>query len=102
MSDTRACGGGFNGVAVCQRRGRQLGRAHNVDEGSEGEPSVHSNDTASNHRTFAFLSATAGILFLIVAVFGRDWDWRGVMSFVTGIVYLLISAQQLRKVSRRQ
>ena len=56
-----------------------------------------SNDTASNHRKFAFLSATAGILFLIVAVFGRDWGWRGVMAFVSGILYLLIGAQQLRK-----
>ena len=58
---------------------------------------MHSNDTASNHRKFALLSATAGILFLIVAALGRDWDWRGGLALVSGILYLRIGAQQLRK-----
>ncbi len=53
--------------------------------------------TSSDYRRFAFLSATAGVLFLVVAIFGRDWDWRGILSFVAGVLWLLIGVQQFRK-----
>jgi hypothetical protein len=53
--------------------------------------------TSSDRRRQAFLSATAGILFLVVAIFGRSWDWRGVLSFSAGVLWLIISVQQFRK-----
>jgi hypothetical protein len=53
--------------------------------------------TPSDRRKYAFLSATAGILFLVVAIFGRGWDWRGVLSFSAGVLWLIISVQQFRK-----
>ncbi len=53
--------------------------------------------TPSDHRKQAFLSATAGIIFLAVAIFGRSWDWRGILSLVAGVLWLAISVQQFRK-----
>jgi hypothetical protein len=55
--------------------------------------------TPSDHRKQAFLSAVAGIIFLIVAIFGRDWDWRGILSFSAGVLWLIIGFQQFRKAS---
>ena len=49
------------------------------------------------HRKHALLSATAGVIFVAVAVFGKDWDWRGLLSFIAGVIYLIISVQQFRK-----
>ena len=51
----------------------------------------------SYHRKQAFLSATAGILFLVVAIFGRNWDWRGILALVAGVLWLAIAFRQLRK-----
>jgi Ca2+/Na+ antiporter len=56
--------------------------------------SIH---TPSDYRRQAFLSATAGIIFLVVAIFGRDWDWRGILSLSAGVLWLIISVQQFRK-----
>jgi hypothetical protein len=53
--------------------------------------------TPSDHRKQAFLSATAGIIFLVVAIFGRGWDWRGILSLSAGVLWLIISVQQFRK-----
>jgi hypothetical protein len=53
--------------------------------------------TPSDYRKQAFLSAIAGIIFLIVAFFGRDWDWRGILSFSAGVLWLIISVRQFRK-----
>jgi|GEM_PF-5736102 len=51
----------------------------------------------SDYRKQAFLSAAAGILFLVVAIFGRDWNWRGILSLSAGVLWLLISVRQFRK-----
>jgi len=53
--------------------------------------------SASDHRKQAFLSATAGIIFLVVAIFGRSWDWRGILALVSGVLWLIIGAQQFRR-----
>jgi hypothetical protein len=53
--------------------------------------------TPSDHRKYAFLSATAGILFLVVAIFGREWDWRGFLSFFAGVLWLIIAVREFRK-----
>jgi cell division protein FtsW (lipid II flippase) len=65
------------------------------------EASMPSTDTHSIHRKQAVWSAIAGILFLVVAIFGRSWDWRGVLSVVTGVLWLLVSVQQFRKAQLR-
>jgi len=53
--------------------------------------------SASDHRKQAFLSATAGIIFLVVAIFGRSRDWRGILALVSGVLWLIIGAQQFRR-----
>jgi hypothetical protein len=53
--------------------------------------------SSDNHRTQAFLSALAGVLFLVVAIFGREnWDWRSVLALIAGVSYIIISIQQFR------
>ena len=61
------------------------------------EAKMSSTQTSSMHRKHALLSATAGVIFVAVAVFGKDWDWRGLLSFIAGVIYLIISVQQFRK-----
>jgi type IV secretory pathway VirB2 component (pilin) len=58
---------------------------------------VSSIQTSSDHRKYAFLSAAAGIIFLAVAIFGGNGDWRGILSFSAGVLWLLVSVQQFRK-----
>jgi hypothetical protein len=53
--------------------------------------------TPSDHRKKAFLSLTAGLLFLVVAIFGRGWDWRGLLSFLAGVLWLIIAVREFRK-----
>lgn len=48
-------------------------------------------------RKSAFLSATAGVIFLLVGVFDKGWDWRGVLSFSAGVLWLIIAYQQFKK-----
>ena len=51
----------------------------------------------SDRRKYALLSGIAGAIFLVVAIFGRGWDWRGLLSFSAGVLWLLISILQFRK-----
>jgi len=48
-------------------------------------------------RRPAFLSATAGILFLLVGLFGNGWDWRRILTLVAGVLWLAISARQFKR-----
>ena len=45
----------------------------------------------------AFLSATAGIIFLLVAIFAAGWNWRGILAFVAGALWLIIAYRQFNK-----
>jgi hypothetical protein len=45
----------------------------------------------------AFLSATAGLLFLLVGLFGSGWDWRRILTLVAGVLWLAISVRQLEQ-----
>jgi uncharacterized membrane protein len=42
------------------------------------------------------MAAVVGIVFLIVG-FARLGDWRGIVSIVGGVLWLLIALQHLRK-----
>lgn len=57
--------------------------------------------TASKNSWFthksAFLSATAGILFLLVAIFAADWNWRSILAFVAGALWLVNAYRQFNK-----
>ncbi|MFN0122774.1 MAG: hypothetical protein ACKV2V_19925 [Blastocatellia bacterium] len=48
-------------------------------------------------RKSAFLSATAGIIFLVVAIFDKGWNWRGILSLSAGALWLMIAFRQFRK-----
>jgi len=47
-------------------------------------------------RRNALLSAVVGIIFLLVAVFARGWNWRGLLSGLAGILWLIIAYRQFK------
>ena len=55
-------------------------------------------DTAAYHRGYGRWSAVAGILFLIVAIFGKTgWDWSRILCFVGGICCVAIALREFRR-----
>ena len=59
---------------------------------------MKSNDTASIYRKHAMWSAIAGVLFLAVAIFGKQgWDWRRILCLAAGVFNVALSIQQRGK-----
>jgi hypothetical protein len=52
--------------------------------------------TPQDHRRFAVMAAVAGVVFLIVG-FGKAWDWRGIVSTATGVLWLIADVPHLRR-----
>jgi cell division protein FtsW (lipid II flippase) len=63
---------------------------------------MSTRDPASMYRKQAIWSAIAGALFLIVAIFNKQEDWRRVMSLVAGICMVALSFRNFKKAKANQ
>jgi cell division protein FtsW (lipid II flippase) len=63
---------------------------------------MSTKDNASLYRRQAIWSAIAGVLFLIVAIFNKQEDWRRIMSLVAGIAMVALSFRNYKKAKSSQ
>jgi len=63
---------------------------------------MSTRDNPSIYRKQAIWSAIAGVLFLMVAMFSKQEDWRRIMSLVAGIAMVGVSVRNFKKTKTNQ